>query len=346
MIRVKPCTEHISGEGIARIYRDNVWKDYGLPEVVISDRGSQFVGHFMRDLLKLLGIKSNASTAYHPQTDGQTERVNQDVEQYLRVFTNFLQDDWADWLSLAEFSYNDKVHSTTGFSPFYTTLGFHPRKGTEPRLAVPTEAADDFAKRMQLVREEAAASMRVAQETMKGFYDAKRQADPDYKPGDKVYLSGKNLTTHRPAKKFEDRRYGPFKVKRKVGAISYELELPTSWKVHPVFNTVFLRPWTPPYAQHQHAVTPPPPDVVDGVNVYEVGEILRVKYWGRARKRLRYFVRWKDYPKEEWTWEPREWLEGAEEAIEEFYKKYPERPREELGPRGKWRLVPARRRNP
>jgi hypothetical protein len=132
-IRVLPCMEHISGKGIARRYRDHVWKDYGLPEVVISDQGQIFVGHFMQDLLKLLGVKSNASTTYHPQTDNQTEWVNQEIEQYLQVFTNFMQDDWADWLSLAELSYNNKVHTTTGFSPFYTMLGFHPRKGTEPR---------------------------------------------------------------------------------------------------------------------------------------------------------------------------------------------------------------------
>jgi transposase InsO family protein len=90
-IRVVPCTKHLGGEGMVRIYRDHVWKDFGLPKVVISDRGTQFVGHFMRDLLKLLGIKLNTSMAYHPQTDGQTEYVNQNIEQYLRVFTNFLQ---------------------------------------------------------------------------------------------------------------------------------------------------------------------------------------------------------------------------------------------------------------
>jgi transposase InsO family protein len=76
---------------MVHIYRDHVWKDFGLPEVVISDRGTQFVGHFMQDLLKLLGIKPNTSMAYHPQTDGQTKCVNQNIEQYLRVFTNFLQ---------------------------------------------------------------------------------------------------------------------------------------------------------------------------------------------------------------------------------------------------------------
>jgi hypothetical protein len=116
---------------------------------------------------------------------------------------------------------------------------------------------------------------------MKRFYDAHRQDDPDYKPGDKVYLSGKNLVTHRPSIKFEDRRYGPFTVVWKVGAISYELKLPDSWKVHPVFNTVFLRPWVPPVTDHQMTPPPPPPDIVDGMNTYEVGEILKIQ---RTRK--------------------------------------------------------------
>jgi hypothetical protein len=87
----------------------------------------------MRDLLKLLGIKSNASTAYHPQTDGQTKCVNQNIKQYLRVFTNFLQDNWADWLTLVEFNSNDQVSKTMGFSPFFVTMGLHPRKGTPNR---------------------------------------------------------------------------------------------------------------------------------------------------------------------------------------------------------------------
>jgi hypothetical protein len=120
---------------------------------------------------------------------------------------------------------------------------------------------------MSKVREEVGAAMQAAQETMKRFYDAKRQADPNYKPSDKVYLSGANLVTHRPTKKFEAQCYGPFTVVHKVGAISYELKLPDSWKVHLVFNTVFLHPWVLPVAAHQHHDDPPPPDVVDGVDL-------------------------------------------------------------------------------
>ena len=120
-------------EGVARIFRDTVWRDFGLPEVVISDRGSQFVSNFTKDLYWLLGIKMNPSTAYHPQTDGQTEYINQEVKQYLRLFVNYRQDNWAEWLPLTEFSYNDKIQSSTGYSPFYLNYGQHPWKSTDPR---------------------------------------------------------------------------------------------------------------------------------------------------------------------------------------------------------------------
>ena len=136
MICLIPTYTTLSLEGVARLFRDHVWKDFGIPENIIYDRGSVFVSKFMEALNHLLGIQANPSTAYHPQTDGQTERVNQEVEQYLRVFVNYHQDDWTDWLSLAEFSHNDKVNSSTRHSPFYLNWGRHPRKGIEPRREV------------------------------------------------------------------------------------------------------------------------------------------------------------------------------------------------------------------
>ena len=113
-----PTNAKLSSEGMAQIFRDRVWQDFGLPEQVISNRGPQFASSFMRDLNQLLGIQSNLSTAYQPQTDGQMERVNQEVEQYLRLFVNYHQSNWSEWLLLAEFSYNDELQSSTGYSPF------------------------------------------------------------------------------------------------------------------------------------------------------------------------------------------------------------------------------------
>src|SRR3978361_630796 len=98
----------------------------------------------MTDLFKLTGMQQNLSTVYHPQTDGQTEHVNQEIEQYLRIFINHQQTNWSEWLALAEFSYNDKVHMSTGYSPFYLNSGQHPWKGIEPRTPVKSQSASEF----------------------------------------------------------------------------------------------------------------------------------------------------------------------------------------------------------
>jgi transposase InsO family protein len=135
----------------AEIYRDHVWSKHGLPKKIISDRGPQFAAQFMKELHKLIGIETNLSTAFHPQTDGQTERINQEVEQYLRLFINHCQTDWNTWLSCAEFSYNDKVHSLTGFSPFFVNYGRHPDKGTSLPKEVKSQSATEFAQTMETI---------------------------------------------------------------------------------------------------------------------------------------------------------------------------------------------------
>jgi len=114
MARYIPISMNITAQGVAKISWDRVFKDVGLPRKVISDRGPQFMSRFMKELYSRLGIERNPSTAYHPQTDGQTERVNQELEQYLRLYCNYRQNDWTEWLSIAEFSYNNRIHSSTG----------------------------------------------------------------------------------------------------------------------------------------------------------------------------------------------------------------------------------------
>jgi hypothetical protein len=140
----------------------------------------------MCNLNRLLGIQANPSTAYHPQTDGQTEWINQEVEQYLRLFVNYRQDDWAEWLALAEFSYNDKIQSSTGYSPFFLNYGRHPHKDSEPRSTVQTESAEVFASRMKNLTNDAAVALTRAAEDMKKYYDKYRAEAPDYQPGDFV----------------------------------------------------------------------------------------------------------------------------------------------------------------
>ncbi len=120
------CNIELSTEGWARILQDHIYTKHGMPQVVISDRGPQFVSKFMKELYRMLDITPNASTAYHPQTDGQTEQVNQEIEKYLRIFVNYQQTDWSDWLPLVEFTHNNRVHSATGKSLFMILYGRNP----------------------------------------------------------------------------------------------------------------------------------------------------------------------------------------------------------------------------
>ena len=108
-----PTFTTITAAGTARLFIQHVWKHHGLPRKVVSDCGPQFVAEFTRELYRRLGIKLAATTAYHPQGDGQTERINQELEQYLRLFVNQWQDDWTDLLPLAEFQYNNHVHASS-----------------------------------------------------------------------------------------------------------------------------------------------------------------------------------------------------------------------------------------
>jgi len=123
MMHFVATTEGTSAEGLARLFRDNMWKLHRLPESVVSDRRPQFVAELTKELNRMLEIETRLSTAFHPQTDRQTERMNQELEQYLRFFVNHRQKDWPEWLALAEFTVNNKVHTTTKVSPFIANYG-------------------------------------------------------------------------------------------------------------------------------------------------------------------------------------------------------------------------------
>ena len=126
MIRLKATTMNISSEEIAKIYRDEIWKLHGVPRMILSDRGPQFTLKFMEEFTKVLGTKRKLSTVYHPQTNGQMERINQEIGMFLQHYVNYQQDNWTDWLATVEFSYNDKKHMVTRRTPFELNFGRHP----------------------------------------------------------------------------------------------------------------------------------------------------------------------------------------------------------------------------
>ena len=160
-------TEGTLAEGLARLLWDNVWKLHGLPESVVSDRGPQFAAELTKELNRMLGIKTKLSTAFHPQTDRQTERINQELEQYLRIYVNYRQNNWAKWLTTAEFAFNNKVHTVTKMSPFQVNYRREPRMGFNIRKKGKNEKAEEFVKEMKKRHEEARAALVKSQEEMK-----------------------------------------------------------------------------------------------------------------------------------------------------------------------------------
>jgi len=144
-------TEKTLAEGLVRLLRNYMWKLHGLPKSIISDRGVQFAAGLMRELNKMLGIKTKLLTAFYPQMDRQTEQTNQELEQYPRMFIDHRQEQWSDWLGTAEFAYNNKVNTSTKMSPFRANSGRDPRIGFELRKKEKHEEAEVFAKRIKEV---------------------------------------------------------------------------------------------------------------------------------------------------------------------------------------------------
>ena len=177
-------TEGILAEGLARLFRDNVWKLHGLPESVVLDRGPQFAAELTKKLNRMLGIKIKLSTAFHPQTDGQTERMNQGLEQYLRFFIEHRQKDWPEWLAAVEFAVNNKVHTATKVSPFMANYGKELRMGEDIRRKGKVESMTEFVERMKKVHEEAETALKKTQEEMKRYADRKRKETENWKKGD------------------------------------------------------------------------------------------------------------------------------------------------------------------
>ena len=313
-----PTNKTVDAIGTAKLLINNVWKAHGLPIKSVSDRGTQFNSETFKEVNKQLGIQQSMSTAFHPQSDGQTERVNPTLEHFLRAFTHYRQDNWADLLPHAEFSYNNSLHSSTGKTPFFATRGYHPTFTTKP-VTSSNPGADDLIKGIHEVQEDIRSSMAEAQRKQAEFYDRHREATPSYNVGDKVWLEATNLKLGRPTKKLGPKRVGPYRILAKVGTHAYKLELPDSMKIHPVFHVVLLTKYTEnPIAGR--VVEPPPPEEIEGEDEYVVDKIIDSKY---VRNRLKYLVSWEGYSEEHNSWIDHAELNHAREAVQEFHQANP-----------------------
>ena len=313
----------VSAEGATRLYYQDVWKLHGLPLQWLHDRGSMFIMGFMRELNRLLGIKTTASTAYHPQTDGKTECVNQELKTYIRMFCNHHQNDWNELIPSAEFTAANHVHSSTQVTPFVADTGRNPHMGFKPLVDIADEDAAAFQDRMQTSLEEAREALSKAQAEYALYYNCRCNPIPTFKPGNWVLLDASDIHPDRPRKKLDSLHLGPSRVITAVGKAAYKLELPPSLKCpHPVFPVVKLLQLLPdPFPSH---CQPPSPDpiIVDNAEHFELDKILdsRVRY-----HRVEYLVKWKGYNDSHNQWIP--WYNlDARRAVCKFHKQFPNKP--------------------
>ena len=287
-----------------------------------------------------LDVRLRKSTAFHPQTDGQTESVNQSLEQYLRQYCNYEQDNWNDLLPLAEYTYNNSVTTATQMSPFFANYGFNPRTNWPVEKESKNPASRDYAHWMESVHELCVKRHEETRERMGEYYDRSRQEVPPYSVGVLVMLNGKNTRTRRAAKKLDAKLFGPFKVVRLVGqgGQTVELELPQRWRVHNVFHTSLIEPYRTSVRRLRDepiavtdsgyvdrlGVTHEVGYDVEGNQVLEVFEVEEImgSHYNAGRKKVLYLIKWKGYLEEsEWTEEPLEHLPRV--LVRSFHARHP-----------------------
>ncbi|KAJ9512208.1 hypothetical protein QJQ45_012759 [Haematococcus lacustris] len=247
MLHLIPTTATATAPDIAKLFFDHVFKHH-LPEAIVSDRDPKFTSDFLTSLFHLTGTRLLMSSAYHPQTDGQSEHANRTVEDMLRPHLNHHKTDWDQHLAAVEFAYNSSTHVGTGFSPFYLNYGHHPRTPEAllqpPSTLVPSPAADAFVTTMRSNIDIAKATLQRAVDKQKQQAD-KHRRHLEFNVGDKVLLSTATLNLKTPSNsaKLQPRYVGPFKVLTKISPVAYKLDLPTTMRITPTFHISKLRPY-------------------------------------------------------------------------------------------------------
>jgi hypothetical protein len=307
MVHFKPTTNRATATTVADLFIEAVFRPHGIPSETISDRGTQFTAAFWQAFTQRLGIRFKMSTAYHPQTDGQTERTNRVVADTLRHYTMEYQSTWDEYLPIVEFAINNAVNVATGMTPFFVLYGRHPNLPWNLPQKTENPAGMEAAQVLKSRLERAKRCMQAAQERMRVQYNQKHEPKT-YQIGDKVLLSTKNMDIPVPTK-ILPRFIGPFKILEVINTQAYRLELPSRLKkLHDVFHVSLLRPY-----RSDGTYQPPPIGwATDGDAIWEVEKIMKHREHisdsrkSRQKPVYQYLIRWSGFTSEHNTWEPEE----------------------------------------
>jgi transposase InsO family protein len=271
-----PCWKDSDSPELARLIFDHVICKCGVPDNIVTDRGTQFTSRFWTRVCSHLSTDHRRSTAIHPQTDGQTERQNQTMEQYLRAFCNYERDNWVELLRLAEFAYNNAIHTSTRMTPFWANYHYHPvmqfKALKQPSSLKSEIQPDTVAAGLEETYQTLRRNLQEAEANQTKYAGGKEVV---FEVGDKVWLSTRHFRTTRLSKKLDYKRTGPYTVSKVINKNAYKLHLPYTIRKHNVLHVSLLDHYTPPTAGQPPSE--PQPTVVDDSDEWEVDRILDSK---------------------------------------------------------------------
>jgi len=272
--------------------------------------------------------------AFHPQTDGQTERTSQVLEGYLQTFVNYDQNYWYQLLPLAEQAYNNSATNVQKMTPFFAIYGFLTHMEWKKETAAHNPGATLYAHWMQDIHRQAKETLENELESSKKYCDRKGTKQPSIEVSDLVMLNAKKIRTKRRSKKLSPKLDGPFKVLERKASRAYKLEISWRWKIHPVFHVSLLEPYRTSNRPNREQRTRDPENIA-GYLEWEVERIIKsesISYPRKVRgrnkrmKELQYFVKWEGCEEDENSWEPREGMKNEQEEVERFDRQNAEMP--------------------
>jgi len=323
-----PAHDTITSVDLACLFVLHVFSKHGVPSHVTSDRDLEFVSNFFQSLGTALDMRLHFTSGYHPKGDGQTERMNQTLEQYLHVYCNYQQDNWSELLPLTEFVYNNAPSATTGVSSFFANKGYHLNITVHPKRDIASSRACDFAVDLDELQSTLKTEISMAQQHYQKSADARHSPAPDFKVGDKVFVKAQFFRTTQSSKKLSKKYLGPYEIISQPGTLLFTLHLPESMRsVHPVFHVSMLEPATSNTFSKRIQLAPAPV-IIDREPEYEISRIVDSKIDRRWECKLLYKVIWLGYEdtRDKSEWIPASELSHAANLVSDFHITYPTKP--------------------